>query len=315
MAANAFSDKTFNSKAGNSVVDIMFFTRITARSAIGIRAFSTGRVCRAELAYQVFGPENGQAVRDPILFLHGLFGSKQNNRSISKALARDLKCQIFTLDLRNHGDSFHAPEHNYSVMAEDVEEFIEQQKLDKCVLIGHSMGAKAAMAVALRSPERISGLIPVDNAPVNAALKSDFPKYVRGMQRVEEAKVSKQSDANKILEDYEESLPIRQFLLTNLIRSEEDKTLKFRVPLSVIGKSLDNMADFPFSESDGAQYNGPALFVRGTKSPYVSSETIPAIKKFFPNAQIADVEAGHWLISENPEAFRQAVIKFLDGSS
>lgn len=181
------------------------------------------------------------------------------------------------------------------------------------------------MAVALRSPERVSALIPVDNAPVNAALKSDFPKYVRGMQKVEAEKVSKQSDASKILEDYEEvmlngsfsrayqnsnvrqSLPIRQFLLTNLIRSEEDNTLKFRVPLSVIGRSLDNMADFPFKESDNLQYNGPTLFVRGTKSGYVSDDTVPAIKKFFPNAKIADVEAGHWLISENPEAFRQGM--------
>ncbi|KAJ5919416.1 Alpha/beta hydrolase fold-1 [Penicillium verhagenii] len=293
----------------------MFFTRTATRSFIGVRTFSTGRVYRAELSYQVYGPEKEEAIRDPILFLHGLFGSKQNNRSISKALAKDLKCQIFTLDLRNHGDSFHAPEHNYSVMAEDVQKFIHQQKLNKCVLIGHSMGAKAAMTVALRSPESVSALIPVDNAPLNAALKSDFPKYVRGMQHVEREKLQKQSDANKILEDYEESLPIRQFLLTNLVRSnDERKTLKFRVPLSVIGDSLDNMADFPFRESDAVQYNGPTLFVRGTKSKYITNDTIPAIKKFFPNAEIADVEAGHWLISEKPEDFRQAVVKFLKSS-
>ncbi|OQD83670.1 hypothetical protein PENANT_c015G04014 [Penicillium antarcticum] len=275
----------------------MFSIRTAARGMSSFRAFSTARVLQSELAYQVFGPESGQAVRNPILILHGLFGSKQNNRSIGKALARDLKCQIFALDLRNHGQTFHAPEHNYSVMAEDVKEFIQRQKLDK--------GAKAAMAVALQSPGLVSALIPVDNAPVNAALKSDFPKYVRGMQKVEAAKVSKQSDANKILEDYEESLPIRQFLLTNLVRSEEDNTLKFRVPLSVIGGSLDHMADFPFTESDNLKYDGPTLFVRGTRSKYVSDDTVPTIKKFFPNAQIADVEAGHWLISENPEAFRQ----------
>ncbi|KAJ5772598.1 hypothetical protein N7520_003127 [Penicillium odoratum] len=293
----------------------MLFARTTARSFIGARAFSTARACRAELSYQVYGPEKEEAVRDPILFLHGLFGSKQNNRTISKALARDLNCQIFTLDLRNHGQSFHAPEHNYSVMAEDVQEFIEQQKLKKCVLIGHSMGAKTAMTVALQAPESVSALISVDNAPLNAALKSDFPKYVRGMQHVEREQVTKQSEANKILEAYEESLGIRQFLLTNLVRSDdEQKTLKFRVPLSVIGDSLDSMADFPFRQSDAVKYDGPTLFVRGTKSKYVTDETIPAIKTFFPNAQIADVEAGHWLISENPEAFRQAVVKFLGSS-
>ncbi|KAJ5493401.1 Protein ABHD11 [Penicillium diatomitis] len=286
----------------------MMLNRISFYAPIGLRAFSTARVSRRELAFQVFGPENEAVQRDPIVFLHGLFGSKQNNRTISKALARDLKCRIYNLDLRNHGDSFHAPEHNYSAMAEDVQEFMDQQKLEKSVLIGHSMGAKVVMTVALQSPERVSALISVDNAPVNAALKSDFPKYVRGMQKVEEAKVSKQSDADKILKEYEESLPIRQFLLTNLVRSD-DNILKFRVPLSVIGDALDNMADFPFSASEGKRYDGPTLFVRGTRSRYVSDKTMPAIKQFFPNAQIADVEAGHWLISENPEGFRQGMFQ------
>ncbi|KAJ5718605.1 hypothetical protein N7488_004251 [Penicillium malachiteum] len=287
----------------------MLFARTATRSFAGLRAFSTARIYRAELSYQVYGPEKEEAVRDPILFLHGLFGSKQNNRSISKALARDLKCQIYTLDLRNHGQSFHAPEHNYTVMAEDVEEFIAQQKLDKCVLMGHSMGAKAAMTVALRAPEKVSALIPVDNAPVRATLKSDFHKYVRGMKEVEKAQVTKQSEADKILQAYEEALPIRQFLLTNLVRSEDEKkTLQFRVPLSVIGDSLDNMAEFPWTPEDGAQYNGPTLIVRGTKSPYVrGAESVASSKKFFPNLEIADVEAGHWLISENPEAFRQGI--------
>lgn len=78
----------------------------------------------------------------------------------------------------------------------------------------------------------------------------------------------------------------------------------------MLGESLDNMADFPFTEADGLKYQGPTLFVRGTKSQYVSLDTIPAIKTFFPNAQIADVDAGHWLISENPEAFRQGKYQF-----
>ncbi|THC90757.1 hypothetical protein EYZ11_009781 [Aspergillus tanneri] len=277
--------------------------RLTLRGTSSIRAFSTSRMLRSDLSFQVYGPEKEEAVRSPIVFLHGLFGSKQNNRSISKALARDLKRQVFTLDLRNHGHSFHAEEHNYSVMAEDVTKFIRQQNLDQ--------GAKTAMTVALDSPSLVSALIPVDNAPVNAVLKSDFGKYIQGMQHVEAERVTKQSDADKILQDYEESLPIRQFLLTNLVRSEEDKTMKFRVPLAVLGSSLGSMADFPYLEPGSVRYDGPTLFVRGTKSPYVSDDAIPSIKKFFPNSQIADVEAGHWLISENPEAFRQAVVKFL----
>ncbi|KAB8233489.1 putative alpha/beta hydrolase [Aspergillus alliaceus] len=284
--------------------------RITLRGASSIRAFSTSRVLRSDLSYQIFGPDKEEASRSPIVFMHGLFGSKQNNRSISKALARDLKRQVFILDLRNHGHSFHSQEHTYTAMAEDVVNFIHQQKLKKCVLIGHSMGAKTAMTVALDSPSLVSALVPVDNAPVNAPLKGDFGKYVQGMQNIEAQNVVKQSDADKILKDYEDSLPIRQFLLTNLVRGE-DGTMKFRVPVSILGDALSEMANFPYTEPGSVTYNGPTLFVRGTKSKYVSDETIPAIKKFFPHAQIADVEAGHWLISENPEAFRQEVVTFL----
>ncbi|KAE8152441.1 Alpha/Beta hydrolase protein [Aspergillus avenaceus] len=290
----------------------MLLLRTSLRGLSTFRSFSTSRVLRSDLSYQVFGPEKEEPSRNPIVFLHGLFGSKQNNRSISKALARDSKRQVFILDLRNHGDSFHSDDHTYTAMAEDVAKFIHQQSLKECVLIGHSMGAKTAMTVALDSPSLVSALIPVDNAPVNAPLKSDFGKYVRGMQEIEAQGVSKQSDADKILKEYEESLPIRQFLLTNLVRGDNG-SMKFRVPVSILGEALSagEMANFPFSESDSVTYDGPALFVRGTRSRYVSEDTIPAIRKFFPKAQIADVEAGHWLISENPEAFRQKVVKFL----
>ncbi|KAL2821752.1 Alpha/Beta hydrolase protein [Aspergillus cavernicola] len=289
-----------------------FPPRIALRVMSSIRTFSTScRLLRSDLSFQVFSPESDQAARNPIVFLHGLFGSKQNNRSISRALARDLKREVYIVDLRNHGNSFHDPEHNYPVMADDVAEFIHQHDLAKCVLIGHSMGAKAAMTVALNAPELVSALIPVDNAPVNASLRTDFGKYIRGMQHVESANVTKQSDADKILQGYEEFLPIRQFLLTNLVRSSEDQTMKFRVPLSTLGGALGAMGEFPFADSSSMQYKGPTLVVRGTKSPYVSDDTFPAIKAFFPNSRIADVEAGHWLISENPEAFRRAVVDFL----
>ena len=87
--------------------------------------------------------------------------------------------------------------------------------------------------------------------------------------------------------------------------------MKFRVPLSVLGQSLDAMADFPYREPGSVTYEGPTLFVRGTRSRYVTDDSVPAIKRFFPNYQMEDVEAGHWLISENPEAFRQGEYDFL----
>lgn len=105
-----------------------------------------------------------------------------------------------------------------------------------------------------------------------------------------------------------QSLPVRQFLLTNLIRSSDDNVLKFRVPLTILGSALDNMADFPFAdEHHQVRYDGPTLFIRGTRSTYVPDSARPAIRRFFPRAEVADVEAGHWLISENPEAFRSGM--------
>ncbi|PGH00617.1 hypothetical protein GX51_05716 [Blastomyces parvus] len=278
-------------------------------SRVSYRSFSTSPVrSRVQLAYQAW-PAGGDSApidesRSPIIFMHGLFGSKQNNRSISKALGSRLKTRIYALDLRNHGDSPHFQEHNYTSMADDVEEFIHDLKLGKPTLIGHSMGAKTAMTVALRSPNLISSVISVDNAPVSASLGSQFANYVKGMQEIESANVTKQSDADRILQQYEESLTIRQFLLTNLIRSKEDNTLKFRVPVKLLGESLGELAGFPFSTSETVKFEGPSLFIRGTRSRYVQDKALPMIAHFFPNYQLVDVDAGHWVISENPEAFK-----------
>nr|ANM86727.1 putative alpha/beta hydrolase [Cladonia uncialis subsp. uncialis]AUW30990.1 putative alpha/beta hydrolase [Cladonia uncialis subsp. uncialis] len=196
-------------------------------------------------------------------------------------------------------------------MADDVEEFISKHKLHVPVMIGHSMGAKVAMTVALRSPERVSALVPVDNAPVDASLSSDFPKYIQGMREVDEAGVKKQVEADNVLKNYVEALPIRQFLLTNLIPSPNREHLQFRIPLKILAASLDYMGDFPFKDPDEARYDGPTLVIRGTKSHYVPDDVLPLIGRFFPRFELRDIESGHWVISEKPEAFRQAVVDFL----
>ena len=242
-------------------------------------------------------------------------------------------------DLRNHGASPHHPRHDYTALAEDIEGFLAEHGLRNPTLIGHSMGAKAVMAVALRDPARVEALVSIDNAPVDAALASDFGTYVAGMRKVEEAAVRKQSDADEILQGYVEvralmlvsfhsnmntnqrrrflarqSLPVRQFLLTNLHRppgSSPGTPLAWRIPLRTLGGALGAMADFPFKGDAHARFEGPALFVRGTKSKYVADDVLPVIGRFFPRFRLADVEAGHWIVSENPEAFREAVVEFL----
>ncbi|KAM0794299.1 Alpha/Beta hydrolase protein [Usnea florida] len=263
------------------------------------------------LAYKLHEPEEPEPGHASLIVLHGLFGSKQNNRSISKALARDLKAPVYALDLRNHGESPHDPVHDYPSMASDVEHFIRQHDLRLPILIGHSMGAKVAMTVALRSPRLLGALIPVDNAPIDANLKSDFHKYVRGMRDIEKAQVEKQAEADDILKKYEEAQPIRQFLLTNLVRSSFGDHLRLRIPLKTIALSLDKMGDFPFKDPDEAHYDGQTLIVRGTKSRYVADDVLPLVGRFFPTFKLIDIDSGHWVISEKPEAFRRAVVDFL----
>jgi pimeloyl-ACP methyl ester carboxylesterase len=108
-----------------------------------------------------------------------------------------------------------------------------------------------------------------------------------------------------------QELAVRQFLLTNLVRSEDRTHLTWRVPIDILSSSLDDMADFPFRDPDEVRYNKPTLFIRGTKSHYVADEALPIIGRFFPRFEVVDIEAGHWVISENPEAFRRGKLFML----
>lgn len=193
-------------------------------------------------------------------------------------------------------------------LAEDLEHFIQHHDIQKSTLIGHSMGAKTVMAVALRKKVDIGSIIPVDNAPVDAALKSDFAKYTVGMRRIEESSVKSLKEADTILADYEESMPVRQFLLTNLVNAE-DGTKKFKIPLKYLINSLDKLGDFPFKDPDEARWGGPTLIVRGTNSHYVADDMLPLCGRFFPKFELASIESGHWVISEKPEEFRQGMLR------
>ena len=202
-------------------------------------------------------------------------------------------------------------------MAEDVEAFIQLQSLAKPLLIGHSMGAKVAMTMALRQPKEYTGIVPVDNAPLDAALKSDFGMYVNAMKEIEDVRprLGKQSEADKLLERYEKDVGIRMFLLMNFVKAETgkkgEKEMRFRIPLATLAKALPDMADFPFKDPDVTRFEGPTLVVRGTKSHYVSDETLPLVGKFFPRFEMVDCDCGHWVIAEKPEEFRQGVVEWV----
>jgi pimeloyl-ACP methyl ester carboxylesterase len=161
------------------------------------------------------------------------------------------------------------------------------------------------MTLALRSPDIIHDIVSVDNAPLDAALLSNFGKYIQGMKKIDDAGVTRQAEADKILQDFEESLPIRQFLLGNLQRQPDQQTQKFKVPLRILAAALDNLGDFPYKDPEEVRFEKRALFVRGTKSKYVPDEVLPIIGKFFPRFELVDIDSGHWVISEKPEEFRR----------
>ncbi|PHH67592.1 hypothetical protein CDD82_1297 [Ophiocordyceps australis] len=266
------------------------------------------------LAYDLHEPAKSKFYKDqsPLIFLHGLFGSKRNNRAISKVLARDLGRYVYAIDLRNHGESPHAQRHDYPAMATDVLAFIKDNGLRDPTIIGHSMGAKTAMTLALWAPDSLASLIAVDNAPVHTALNDSFALYIRAMSEIEAANITRQSEADDILRRVEPSLAIRQFLLANLYRPDsEDGRQRFRVPLQTLARSLHDLGDFPFFDPSKQKFEKPTLFIRGTNSNYVTDEMLPSIEQFFPKFRLIDIDAGHWVISEQPEAFHQAVVNFL----
>ncbi|CRG90005.1 Ankyrin repeat, PH and SEC7 domain containing protein secG [Talaromyces islandicus] len=172
---------------------------------------------RVPLAYDLHSPrESGlHGNTTPIIFMHGFLGSKRENRKVSNAnlilswrlLSNDLSKQVFTVDLRNHGDSAHHPKHDYMEMALDVASFMESHGLERAILIGHSMGAKTALTLALHAPDLVSEVIAIDNCPVHLPLTEEFPRYLRAMAKVRDAKVKTHREAETILKSHEEVVP------------------------------------------------------------------------------------------------------------
>ncbi|KAJ3119634.1 hypothetical protein HK100_000216 [Physocladia obscura] len=278
----------------------------------------TGMVPTVQLAHEIHGALTSKS---PVVVMHGLFGSKQNWRALGKQLAHRTARQVVAVDLRNHGDSLHAEPHNYRAMAADVRALCDTlYPVVSPVILGHSMGGKTAMLLALESPSRFSALVSVDIAPRNLNLTSLFGSYIDSMRSVIDAKVSSHKEADAILAKSIPELSIRQFLLTNLkfspSASASSPSLAFRVNLNVLYDALKsnpngNIGIAGFPETEGS-YNGPALFIRGLKSGYVPDSSIPRIKQLFPAAQIVGIEgAGHWVHSEKPVEFVKALEDFL----
>lgn len=254
------------------------------------------------LNYREFG---SYSPRHPtLILLHGLLGSSANWMSIAKGLSE--RFHVLVPDLRNHGRSPHDDDVSYPSLARDIDKLIDEQGLDSALLIGHSMGGKAAMWLALDKPERVTALVVVDIAPV--AYPNRFDLIYRALHEVDGANIASRAEADAILAHSIDEVGLRQFLLQNLHNVEGEWV--WRMNLAGLAKGMSEIVDFPIENTP--QYNGPALFIYGGKSDYVKTEYGPVIRRLFPQAQIKVVaEAGHWVYAEQPKAFSSLLEEFL----
>ncbi|KAJ7194591.1 Alpha/Beta hydrolase protein [Mycena pura] len=246
-----------------------------------------------------------------IVILHGLFGSSRNWSAHSRTFARTLHRPIYALDLRNHGASGHARPMTYTAMAADIVHFIRQHSLSDVCLVGHSMGGKAAMTVALQSSlpaATLSKLIVVDIAPARGELSKEFKGYISAMKKIEAAKVSSRKEALGILQEFEKDPDVCGFLLTNLIQRPDAS--HFRIPVDLFDESIGEMGSFPFTPEE-AQWAGETLFIKGAKSSYLNRHNIPLAEKFFPKMKLETLDTNHWVHSEKPNEFSTLVQEFV----
>ena len=243
----------------------------------------------------------------PVLVLHGLFGSLSNWGWHCKQLADQYA--VYGVDLRNHGDSPHSDQLDYQVMAEDVRQLINRLGLKSCSIVGHSMGGKVAMQLALSFPDLVEKLVVVDIAPVSYPEDADgHMNVLAAMDAVKLDEIKSRTEAEVTLEDYIPEEAIRKFVLTNLVRNKAG-TFEWRLHKDSIRENYANLrAELIWT----ANFPKPVLFVKGSLSPYIKSEHEAQIKELFPAASVKLImDAGHWLHAEQPQALQKILIKFL----
>ncbi len=253
-----------------------------------------------KLHYQIYG--EGQ----PLYLLHGLFGSNRNWLTMARQLVN--AGQIIAIDLRNHGDSEHAAGMTYAEMAEDVAELACSLGHNSINLLGHSLGGKTAMVMALQFPSLLDRLVIVDIAPLRYNPKSD--DLVKYMQALPVASLTSRGEASELLAKDIADPVLRLFLLQNLVKDKQTG-FKWRINLEAIRNNYESIRDFPH-ELQQSQYHGPSLFVAGSHSEYVQPEHHKAITGMFPQAIIVTIEgAGHWVHADKPELVAMEVRNFL----
>lgn len=244
---------------------------------------------------------------EPLIIIHGLFGSHSNWAWHCRRFAEHYT--VYALDMRNHGASPHVPSMDYAAMAEDVVRFMAEQELDHAHVLGHSMGGKVAMQLALSKPSLVDRLIVADVAPVQyGGERGEHDEIFEGLCALQPESLETRNQADQQLAEWVEDEIVRQFLLSNLVRREAGG-FQWRINLPVLKESYPALRDKPSAEGP---FEGPVLFIRGDLSDYIKPEHKDAILKPFPKATVKTImQTGHWLHAEKPETFHRLAADFL----
>lgn len=240
----------------------------------------------------------------PIVILHGLFGSADNWLTQAKLFSSNYK--VYTVDLRNHGQSPHDDAFDYRSMVDDLKTFFDDHQLSNGTLIGHSMGGKAAMNFALAHPDKIERLVIVDIAP--RAYNLEHYVIANGLAAIPLDTVASRNEADEKLSEYVPEPEVRQFLLKNLQRKSEGG-FAWKINLPVIREKLSNVGvDLVVTGT----FEKPTLFIRGARSNYVRDADWGRISEVFPHARLETLDTGHWVQAEKPQEFVEVVTRWLN---
>lgn len=242
--------------------------------------------------------------KSPLLIVHGLFGSARNWGVITKRLSDERL--VVAVDMRNHGESFRANSQSYANMAGDLAAVLTPLVAEHgpCHVLGHSMGGKAAMLLALTQPNLVKSLIVADISPVTYS--HDNTPLVDAMQGLDLSNITRRSEADALLAQEIRDPGVRAFLLQSLVIKEK----KWLLNLDVLKAEMPKIVGWPedVTPATTGTYDAPALFLSGQESDYVSRDHRPVIKGFFPKARFASIaETGHWLHAEKPRRFEESV--------
>lgn len=242
---------------------------------------------------------------EPLVLLHGLFGSLENLGAVARFLSADFK--VYSVDLPNHGRSSHREGADLSHMAAAVCQWMDSAGLIDPVIVGHSLGGKVAMEIALARPDRIAALVVIDIAPVTYPPRHQ--EVFAGLNAVDPAALTNRSDAESLLAAHVSENAVRSFLLKNLVKTDSGFAWRMHLP--------DIQREYPRLISENrsdATFLRPVLFLKGGDSDYIKPEHRQAILQRFPAAQLKIVpNTGHWLHAEKPELTAALIRKFLRG--